>query len=293
MGACQLYKEERFRNLVETTSDWVWEIDENAVYTYVSPKVRDILGYEPPEMLGKTPFNFMSWSEAARVAKIFAEIALSQLPLSCLEHSQRHQNGRDVILETSGVPFFDLNGTFRGYRGIARDITERKRAAAALQQAHQRLTFHVENSPLAVVEWDEMFRIQRWSGQAEKIFGWNDREVLGKHFSEWPFVYDADLKAFTQVMARLIDGSQPRNISRNRNLTSTGAVVHYEWFQLTENQQFTQIEIILRQSDGKFASLGESRHRDRDKMRSPVCSSLTLPTPSARSCAELPVWPDK
>lgn len=238
------HSEERFRNLVETTSDWVWEIDENAVYTYVSPKVRDILGYEPAEMVGKTPFNFMSWSEAARVAKIFAEIALSQLPLSCLEHTQRHQDGREVLLETSGVPFFDLNGTFRGYRGIARDISERQRAAAALQQAHQRLTFHVENSPLAVVEWDNKFRIQRWSGQAEKIFGWNVSEVLGKHFTEWPFVYDADRKAFTEVMARLIDGSQPRNISRNRNLTSTGAVVHCEWYNSA-----------LRDSNGNLVSI--------------------------------------
>lgn len=237
--------EERFRNLVETTSDWVWEIDENAVYNYVSPKVRDILGYEPTEMLGKTPFNFMSWSEAARVAKIFAEIALSQLPLSCMEHYQRHKDGREVLLETSGVPFFDLNGTFRGYRGIARDITERKRAAADLQQAHQRLTFHVENSPLAVVEWDEMFRIQRWSGQAEKIFGWKDREVLGKHFSEWPFVYDADLKAFTSVMGQLIDGSQPRNISRNRNLTSGGAVVHCEWYNSALRDESGNLVSIL------------------------------------------------
>lgn len=51
--------EERFRSLVETTSDWVWEVDKNGVSTYASPKVRDLLGYELKELMGKTPFDLM------------------------------------------------------------------------------------------------------------------------------------------------------------------------------------------------------------------------------------------
>ena len=62
---------ERFKNLVEASSDWVWEVDEHAVYTYASPKVRDILGYEPEEVLGKTPFDFMPPEEAERVFRYF------------------------------------------------------------------------------------------------------------------------------------------------------------------------------------------------------------------------------
>ena len=53
---------ERFRNLVETTSDWLWEIDENGVYTYVSPQVRQLLGYEPEERAGANALR----SDAAR-----------------------------------------------------------------------------------------------------------------------------------------------------------------------------------------------------------------------------------
>jgi PAS domain S-box-containing protein len=56
--------EQRFRSLVETTSDWIWEVDQNAVYTYASPKIKDILGYEPEEVVGKTPFDFMDPGEA-------------------------------------------------------------------------------------------------------------------------------------------------------------------------------------------------------------------------------------
>jgi len=79
-----LESEERLRNLIETTSDWVWEVDEQGVYTYASPKVRDLLGYEPEEVLGKTPFDLMPTEEAARLAKIFGPLVAQSLPFSCL-----------------------------------------------------------------------------------------------------------------------------------------------------------------------------------------------------------------
>lgn len=63
--------EERFRNLVENTSDWVWEVDISGTYTYVGPRVRNMLGYEPEEVVGKTPFHFMTAQESDRVAGIF------------------------------------------------------------------------------------------------------------------------------------------------------------------------------------------------------------------------------
>ncbi len=129
--------EERFRSLVETSADFVWETDENDVYTYASPKIRDILGYEPEEVLGKTPFDLKAPEEATRVAEISRSIVASQRPFSLLENKHLHKDGHLVILESSGVPFFDSDGTFRGYRGIDRDITERKVLQSQLAQAQR------------------------------------------------------------------------------------------------------------------------------------------------------------
>lgn len=120
--------EQRFRDLVESTSDWVWEVDENAVYTYVSPKIQDILGYKPEEILGKTPFDLMPKKEAKRIADIFGRIAKAREPFSLLYNINMHKDGRLIVLETSGVPIISHEGTFKGYRGIDRDATERKRA---------------------------------------------------------------------------------------------------------------------------------------------------------------------
>jgi len=135
---------ERFRSLAEITSDWIWEVDKDACYTYVNPKIYDMLGYDPEEVLGKTPFDLMPNEEAERVAGIFNQIRASQQPFECLENINLHKDGYPVIIETSGVPIFDTDGGFFGYRGVDRDITQRKRSEKELQKAHDELEKRVE-----------------------------------------------------------------------------------------------------------------------------------------------------
>jgi PAS domain S-box-containing protein len=131
--------EQRFRDLTESTSDWVWEVDREGVYTYCSPKVTELLGYEPKEIIGKTPFDFMPSEEANRVSDIFYSFVSSQQPFVSLENSNVHKNGNLVVMETSGVPIFTDDGELLGYRGIDRDITERKRAEEVLRKSEEKL----------------------------------------------------------------------------------------------------------------------------------------------------------
>jgi len=131
--------EERYRTLVETVSDWVWEVDINTVYTFVSPKIRDLLGYEPGEILGKTPFDLMPPDEALRVKEIFTTYADRRESLPVIENTNRHKDGHLVVLETSGTPFFDADGTFLGYRGVDREIGARKQAEEKLRKSEERL----------------------------------------------------------------------------------------------------------------------------------------------------------
>lgn len=120
--------EERFRSMVESSSDWIWEVNEQAVYTYSSPQVYDLLGYTAEEVIGKTPFDLMPPDEAARFHGRLSVIAGKRMPFRLLENANLHKDGRVVFLETSGTPIVDGQGVFRGYRGIDRDITERKMA---------------------------------------------------------------------------------------------------------------------------------------------------------------------
>jgi len=130
--------EERFRSLVENTTDWIWEVNEHARYTYVSPQVSKILSYEPDEVVGMTPFDLMTSEDQQRLRKQFVEIAARQEPFSRLENANLHKDGHSVvILETSGVPIFGTDGLFKGYRGIDRDITERKKMEEILLESEK------------------------------------------------------------------------------------------------------------------------------------------------------------
>jgi PAS domain S-box-containing protein/putative nucleotidyltransferase with HDIG domain len=131
--------EERFRTLVENTSDWVWEVDTSGTYTYVGPRVRDILGYEPDDVVGKTPFHFMTAQESARVAAIFDSCVSAKKPFAFVENVCLHKDGHRVFMEKSAVPFLDAAGSVCGYRGIDRDITERKHAEEQLRESYQKL----------------------------------------------------------------------------------------------------------------------------------------------------------
>ena len=131
--------EEKYRTLVETTSDFIWEVDASGTYTYVSPQVHWILGYEPEELLGKTPFDIMPPGEADKIVVAFRQCIDAQLPIVALENKALRKDGSVVILETSGVVRTAKDGSCQGYRGIDRDITKRKQTEEALREANRKL----------------------------------------------------------------------------------------------------------------------------------------------------------
>ena len=106
-------------------------------YTYISPKIRDILGFEPEDIIGKTPFDLMIPDDASRIAAEFSDYVKREAAFSGLVNANRHKNGATVFIETGTAPFFSHDGAFAGYRWIDRDITLRKKAEdAQIGRAH-------------------------------------------------------------------------------------------------------------------------------------------------------------
>jgi len=138
--------EYRFRSLVESIDNFISEVDVSGRCTYASPKIYDLIGYSPEEVLGKSPFDFMEPAEAQRVSKVFLLSVQKEEPFNSLEHTLRHRNGTPVIAEVSGRPFFDGNGKLLGYRTISRDITMRKQVEEALIAAEKKYRDIVENA---------------------------------------------------------------------------------------------------------------------------------------------------
>lgn len=182
--------EERFRNLVETSSDLVWEVDENARYTYVSPQFREILGYEPEQVLGKSPLDFMPLPQRQRLAESFAAFFLTPQAFQCLENIKIHQQGHLVVLETSAVPVFDTQGKFIGYRGMSRDVTQRHQAAASLRETQKQLQAILDNSSAAIFVLDIHNRYLLINSQYEKLFNIKQAEIVGKSVYD---IWDAEI----------------------------------------------------------------------------------------------------
>ena len=67
--------------------DWVWEVDTEGRGTYSSPRVRDLLGYTPEEVLGRRDTDLMPEDEARRVGAIFADIAAERRPFAAVDSS--------------------------------------------------------------------------------------------------------------------------------------------------------------------------------------------------------------
>ncbi len=168
--------EEKYRLLIEDINDWVFELDENWTYTYSSPKVKEILGYEPEEVVGKTPIDFMPEDEKQIALKRFKEIKKTGSSFSGQENTFLRKDGSRVVLETSGRPFFDDSGRLKGYRAVSRDITARKRAEERLAY----LAGIAEHSVDAIISLDLEGRIVSWNKGAEMMFGYKEEEVLGK-----------------------------------------------------------------------------------------------------------------
>ena len=121
---------------------------------------------------------------------------------------------------------------------------ERKRSEEELRASEQRLKFHFENSPLAVVEWDADFIVTQWSKEAECVFGWKKGETLGKRLDTLHLVYPDDQPIFAHSMERLTSGKEPMVVSSNRSVTKMGAVIECTWHNS-----------VLLDKNGKMASV--------------------------------------
>jgi PAS domain S-box-containing protein len=127
---------------------------------------------------------------------------------------------------------------------IAPDEPQLHRDPMDFESARQRILDHIENLPLAIIEWTPELRVERWSSRASEMFGWTAEEVMGRHFSQWPFVHPDDVQVVECVVSRLLSGEESRNISRNRNLTKSGGTVHCVWHNS-----------VLRGIDGEIVSI--------------------------------------
>ena len=199
--------EERLRHLIDSSSNWVWEVDAQGVYNYSSPQCREILGYEPEEIVGKTPFDLMPPDESPRAASLFHVIVAERKAFRTLENIYMHKDGHVVVLESSGMPVIDKKGKFLGYRGVNSDINERKRVENKLWESEERFRLVANTAPVMI--WmDDRNRLCMYLNQPWLEFTGRPIEAeLGNGWTKG--VHPEDLKESLDIYQKAFDQRQP------------------------------------------------------------------------------------
>ncbi|MEG4147410.1 PAS domain S-box protein [Microcoleus sp. Pol12B5] len=135
--------ESKYRSLVETSQDMIWSVDAIGRYTFVNPAVKYIYGYEPEEMISRPFSDFVTPEQSQKDLEVFARLFTGE-SLFQYETTQIAKDGSMKHLMFNALALYDETGNFLGTTGTATDITDRKRAEAALQHANAELERRVE-----------------------------------------------------------------------------------------------------------------------------------------------------
>ncbi len=227
--------------LIDASVDGIFAFDRDCRFTAWNRTMQRISGLSRDEVLGKSAFDvFPFLRETGEDRWLLAALAGKE------SVSENHPYGRSEtgVFKGHYSPLLDGETVIVGGIAVIRDITARIQAEDAAHAAYRQLAFHVESSPLAVIEWDSDFRVSRWSESAERLFGWKADEVMGKHVNEWQFVFAEDVDAVDLVTNRQREGVEVHGVQRNRNYTREGSVLFCEWYNS-----------VLRDARGKLVSV--------------------------------------
>ena len=189
--------EARFRKLTDLSADWYWRQDENLRFTYA---VDEKAGYSAPVSLGKTRWELPVTPLSASWDEHRAVLAARQ-PFRDFQYSRIDSDGGTRYISVSGVPVFDERGAFKGYDGVASDITPRKRAEGALRASEARFRTFVDHATDAFFLLDEQLLVVDVNRQACAGLGYSREELIGMHPRD--FDVGLDERSIAQLGARV------------------------------------------------------------------------------------------
>jgi PAS domain S-box-containing protein len=223
---CSSCSELQFSILAEQMPDIIVCMDADARFSYANSRIHELTGHRADEFFGKT-CQEVGLSE--RCSLLWAEIARDTFAkqTGVDRELQIEINGKMKVLHirtvrdklSSGKP--SLIATVRDITGIRRD--ERH-----IHDLVQRLTYHMNNTPLAVMEWDPVGACLLWNGEAEDMFGWSRRHVKLGRVQCLDLVHPDDRPGFQILLERLKRGQVASDFVKCRTLHRDGSLIFCE-----------------------------------------------------------------
>lgn len=252
--------EQRFRDVAESAGDWIWEMNDELRFTYVSPRFFEILRLQPESVIGKTrgdlaaaEFDGEDWRE--HQAKLAA-----RLPFRDFGYSAQTADGKTRHLKIHGKPIYAMDGTFKGYRGTGYDITEQVEMKEALERNKQLLLDAIESIPEGFSLYDEQdrlvvfnsrYRSMLYPGADIKLEAGMSFEAIARQAAEKGFVPDARGRVEDWVRQRLAlrrNQSEPHIQDRGDN----------RWILVSEHKTGDGGTVAL------YSDISEIKQREKD-----------------------------
>ena len=131
--------EEKYRTILENIEDGYYEVDLNGNFTFFNASMCRTLGYPPEEMMGMNNRQFTDRENAKKLFKTFNEIYRTGEPAKEFDWQIIRKDGTERYIEVSVSLQKNSSGKPIGFRGISRDITERKQAEEERKQSFERM----------------------------------------------------------------------------------------------------------------------------------------------------------
>jgi PAS domain S-box-containing protein len=252
--------EQRYRRLVDTASEGIWELDEQYVTTLVNRRMAEMLGYEPKEMVGKKLDQFLFDDDQAEMS---ARIAARRQGLNeRYEQKYRHKDGSTVWMHVSATSIFDAEHRFAGSFAMLTDITERKRAEEALRRSEAYLAEGQRQSHTGSWAWSPVtLQALYWSEEMFRIYGLNPQDGVPTTEAFWQRIHPEDLGCARELLMKAARRSMDYE-HEHRIVLSDGTVKHIHAIGhpvLDENGQVAEYV-------GTAMDVTE-RHRAEDELR--------------------------
>ncbi|RYF88168.1 MAG: PAS domain S-box protein, partial [Chitinophagaceae bacterium] len=221
-------KAAELNNIFERITDAFIALDNNWNYTYVNKKAAELHNRPIEALLGKNMLE--EYPDVANGE--FYEALCHAKETNLAKRVQLYYSKTDKWFEDLIYPSGD------GISVYYHDITDSKKAELALQRTHEKLSYHINNTPMGVVEFDEDLKIIQWSDRATQIFGWTKDDLLGDENLINTMVYAEDRERVAGEIRSILQKDFTGGFTQFRNYTKDGRVIYCEWYNsiLTDDQ---------------------------------------------------------
>lgn len=218
--------EERFKAIAEVSPVGMGVVDkEDGKYLYINPAYEQYFGYEKDELLSRKSPDI--YYDSADRDKILGSLNENNF-VSNYEVRLKRKDGSSFWSMSSIKPIKFTNKP--ALLGAFIDISKRKQAEDSLRISEQRIKSHIENSPLAIIEWGPDFVVTQWSHAAERIFGMTKSEVVGLPIDQLNMIFEDDIPLVIKTIERLTSGKELNVVAENRNYTNNKEIRNCIWY---------------------------------------------------------------